>query len=214
MSSGIDTHKVTTIERFRVVRRVLRIAQFATYPFVFISIVALAGTPMLAAFIIDITIVNETDQRIVVTPVGTIGEKGRRSPLPVFRREFPPIQSTQRGGFGIEPGDSTTIFYDWDDINFSEIVVRNEQEDVRQLVVDPNPTTRQYHSPEKKEFVIDDFKALAPVPVPVLDAADIAQTPTIRPWILVGVIVVPWLVLAVLACINSLLRETRVVRIE
>lgn len=151
------------------------------------------------AFVADFTVVNQTGENgtgetIRITPVGTVGKLGDRSPLPIYRWTLPQIPAVMRGGFTLSPGDAITLMYDMDDINFSEIVVETATGPPRQLIVDPRPTEHQYHRPSRDQFVIDDLAALDPVPPPVLAAARRAQkSMSGRLWFELGFIVFPWL---------------------
>ncbi|MEZ6191648.1 MAG: hypothetical protein R3C45_10205 [Phycisphaerales bacterium] len=102
--------------------------------------------PFQLAFITDIHITNNTGNPIKITPIGTLGPAGRRGPLPIYRSASPAYRSEQQGGFPIPAnGGTIEVFYNWDDINFSEIVIEDHAEQLAQLVVDPNPTQNQYH---------------------------------------------------------------------
>jgi hypothetical protein len=159
----------------------IRIALLATYPFLAVSLLTFFGLGLGFAFIEEFTVENRTSDVIVVTPVGTVGKQGHRHSLPVYMWAFPPIWSAQRGGFEIPPGESIEILYDMDDINFSEIVVHDRAGEIGQLVVNSDPTERQYHAPAQRHFVIDDLDSLVAVPGPVRDAARRAQAPIRAP---------------------------------
>ncbi len=112
------------------------------------------------AFMVDLTIENQMNEILLVTPIGTVGKEGGRHLLPVSMTgsiNFPARQSSR---FRLVPGESVSISYDMDDINFSEIVVENQQGEARQLVVDPTPTQNQYHGPAQPSFSINDWNEL------------------------------------------------------
>lgn len=135
----------------------LRILLWLTYPFLALSMLLIAGMGFGAAFIADFIIENRTTQTVSVTPIGTVGKEGTKWPLPTMMFKFPPLSALRAGGFSLAPGESITVLYDMDDINFSEIVVEDGQSQQYQLVVNPNPTTNQYHAPRQRRFVIDDL---------------------------------------------------------
>lgn len=141
----------------------VRILIYCTYPFLAISALCFAGMGFGMAFITSFTIHNKTDTSIYVTPVGTFGAEGRKAPLPVMQYKFLPLHAFQAGHFRLAPGDSITVSYDMDDINFSEIVVEDNHGSLYQLVTDPKPTENQYHGPLQRDYVIDDLSKLDPV---------------------------------------------------
>ncbi len=148
-------------------------------------------------FITDIHITNDTQQPIKITPIGTVGSQGDRSPLHDIHRKQPTYDSQTRGSFEILPGDSIELFYDWDDINFSEIVIEDQAGSLSQLVVDPTPTQEQYHPPTPNTFTIDNQSPLVPVSLNVLAAYHEAQHPPHLVWY-VYVLFLPWITFAIL----------------
>lgn len=127
------------------------------------------------AFLTYCSLTNDTTTTITVTPVGTVGPDGTRRPLPLYRTSFPFFVKSKRGAFEVAPNETLTFCYDMDDINFSEIVIRNEDGGAGQIVVNEQPTLRQYTAPDKTDFAVTDFNSLAPVPDSVKLAVDTAQ---------------------------------------
>ena len=140
----------------RIVLGVLIAVAALLLPFACIALLFLVNTvnPMQLAFITSFSVENQSGEPIVFTPVGTYGREGKKSLLPLFTSEDPAIPSLKDRAFGLGPGQSATILYDWDDINLSEIAVRTRDGRYYQLAVDPRPTERQYHEPEKDRFAI------------------------------------------------------------
>ena len=126
--------------------------------------------PMQATFITGFTIENRTSHSLLVTPVGTVGQKGHRSLLPVYLCTFPAIPVIQRRDFPVAAGGSIDILYDWDDINLSEILVVDEAGGRYEMVVDPMPTKHQYHPPKNDRLVIQDLKGLGMTSSSVIEA--------------------------------------------
>jgi len=180
------------------VRRLLRLLTLATYPFLGLSLLMFMGMGFGAAFVTDFTIENRTDTTIVVTPVGTFGA-GNRAPLPVKMLAFPPLPALWGGGYRLAAGESVTVQYDMDDINFSEIVVVAEPGRTLQLVTDPTPTVNQYHGPLQRHYVIGDLSLLEPAPPHVLEAARAADRQWVVACVTSSLLFAPWLVYAVLA---------------
>ncbi len=121
------------------------------------------GSLIPLAFMVDFTIENQTNESLLVTPVGAVGKGGHRHLLPVSIAGFIHVPAKQASRFRIAPGGSVSISYDLDDINFSEIVVENEQGEARQLVTDSTPTQNQYHGPGQRNFAIMDWNELEPL---------------------------------------------------
>jgi len=155
-----------------------------------------------AAFVTEFTVENRTDVAIVVTPVGTVGSPGAKSPLPVKLLAVFPLPALRCGGYRLAPGASVTIKYDMDDINFSEIVVETPGRTL-QLVTDPNPTSRQYHGPLKRHYEIDDLSQLAEVSLPVQAAGQAANRQLRVALIEYSLLIGPWLVYGSMALLSG-----------
>ncbi len=187
-------------------RRLLHLLKIATYPFLGISLLMFMGMSFGAAFVTDFTIENRTDTTIVVTPVGTIGA-GSRAPLPVKMLAFPPLPALRSGGYRLAPGETVTVQYDMDDINFSEIVVTAEPGRTLQLVTDPTPTANQYHGPLQRHYVIGDLALLEPAPPPVQEAARAVDRQWVVACVLSSLLVGPWLVYALVTWLSRRLER-------
>lgn len=135
-----------------------------------------AYNPMALVFVTDITVENKLEESIHATPIGTVGN-GKKCPLPVQRWKSPCLPAAQRGGFRVGPGERITIYYDWDDINFSEMVIEDAQGKLFQIIANPDPVSRQYVVAPKTAFVIDDLSVLGPVDPGVLKAFKRANRP-------------------------------------
>jgi hypothetical protein len=125
---------------------------------------------MALMFITSFTVVNETTETLVVSPVGTVGA-GDRHLLPLYATHTPACMAPRDRRFQIGPGESRRFLYDWDDINFSELAIESE-DSYRMLVVDPKPTENQYHMPYQDVFVIDTLSALPPASAEVREAVE------------------------------------------
>lgn len=149
--------------------RVIRFLIIVTYPFLGLSLLLLMGQLFGQAFTATFTISNQTGQTLIVTPVGTVGAAGYRRPLPTVM-SMVPLPAPRAGGFRLEPQQSVAIYYDMDDINFSEIVVEDESGRLLQMIVDPNPTTNQYHGPTSARYAITNLADLSPAPPAIVQA--------------------------------------------
>ena len=128
------------------------------------------------AFLTDCSVTNSTDAPITFTPVGTIGPKGHRCPLPLYCTSFPYFMKSQFGQFSVAPGETVEFCYDMDDINFSEIVVCDSEGTTGQIVVNPAPTANQYSVPETTHVIVDDSTQLATVPASVQRVFDASES--------------------------------------
>lgn len=138
--------------------------------------------PMLELFITDFAVSNSSDTPIKITPVGAVGKKGDRWPLTIYESKKSTRPLAQRGGFEIPPGEAVTFFYDWDDIQFSEIVVASPGQPLAALIVSPDPTVNQYSAPASNRFDISNIDELAPVDEGVRVAYEVAQNPREIAW--------------------------------
>lgn len=178
----------------------LRLLQFLTYPFLALSMLILSnGFGFGAAFIADFTIANQTSRVITVIPIGTVGIEGRRYPLPITISSYLNLPALGGRALRLMPGEEVAISYDMDDINFSEIVVKDDRAKVVQLITDPQPTTRQYHGPTQQRYIVDDLARLQAPPATVLNAAQQAVNSNRGTYLLYGLLIGPWLAFGVLA---------------
>jgi len=123
-----------------------------------VSLASLYGpyNPLLLAFLQDFTIENQLREIIFVTPIGATNKQGKRAVLPLYESADPPAtRVNQTTRILISPNESKTLYYDWDDINFSEILIETENWK-KVLIVDSEPTKNQFRVPSKIRFVIDD----------------------------------------------------------
>ena len=110
--------------------------------------------PMAMGFLTSFSVVNQSQETVYVTPIGTVGREGKRYILPLSPSARLSLPLTGPFEITLPSAEKHQFTYDWDDINFSELAVRNERGEWFQLVTDPNPTKNQYHQPEAKEFMI------------------------------------------------------------
>lgn len=138
-----------------------------------------AVNPFGLMFLTSFTIENGTDEEILVTPIGATGAAGTRYTLPysVFKRFE--VFGVKKGNFRIPAGASKEFTYDWDDIQFSEILVRRSNEPWRVTATGLHPTFNQYRMPQKSRFVISDVENL-----PYASEIHLAALPGNSLWIL------------------------------
>jgi hypothetical protein len=129
--------------------------------------------PMQLTFVSSLRVDNRTTRPLWVTPLGTFNS-GAKGVLPQFALSFPAFPAFRSRDLRVEPGGSTWITYDWDDINFSEIVVRDAEGKYRELVVDPNPPKVNYYRNKQERYVIEGWESLSQ---PAAEALAAAQSP-------------------------------------
>jgi hypothetical protein len=160
----------------------LRILRLAVLPLLGLSGLTFLGLGFGGAFMSGFTITNKSTMSVKVAPVGVIGRSDDRYPLPLYVKlpllPLPPFPFVGSRCFTLLPGDSTTMTYDMDDINFSEIAVAVESGAMHQLVVNPSPELNQYHAPLQKHFEIVTPLTLPPASKAVQYAAEIAERPS------------------------------------
>jgi hypothetical protein len=153
-----------------------------TLPLTLIVLVIIFN-PFGVVFIASFSIHNESGEAVYVTPIGAYGTNALRAVLPQYAVGFAAFPAFRSSNFRLRSGGSVRVHYDWDDINFSEIVVRDRAGQVKQLVIDPVPTEKQYHAPERDVFIVPPLKELAEASRPVLEAlGKDAGSPFWLPW--------------------------------
>ena len=166
-----------------------------------ISAVALSMLwPGFLAFDTEFEVVNRSGQTIFVSAVGTVGKEGKKTALWLLERPPRPACDLR-----LAEGESVAIRYDWDDVNFSEIVVRTESGQYYQMVVDPKPAESRYHPPLSQHYVIGSLSELKPVDEHVLHAA--LHPGSARTWLVLMACLCPPLLLAL--WIRLYRKETR-----
>ncbi len=127
--------------------------------------------PMPRAFLTSFTVVNQSQETIDVTPIGTIGTEGRRRILPLSSQDKRSLNLTGPFEIRLHPKGEHQFTYDWDDINFSELAVRDGRGEWYQLVTDPNPAKNENSPPKKKSFAIPPLSQLSKATNDVIAAA-------------------------------------------
>lgn len=165
----------------KIKKNILLVCIIITSPFVALCCLALLNSvnPMQFAFITSFTVKNQSGQDIWITPIGTIGEEGKKARLPIFITAIPAFPAIKTGRFQLKDGDAREIWYNWDDINFSEVAIESKDGQFYQFIVDPKPTENRYHAPKSRDFLIPVLEMLPPIQSIVFEAA----TQRSRRWI-------------------------------
>ncbi len=165
--------------------------------------------PMQLAFVTSFRVTNHSGKTLDVIPVGTFNS-GRKGVLPTFAWGFPAVPRLSRAPYQISHGDSRKILFDWDDINFSELVVRDESGEYRQFVTDPNPPTKDYYAPRQKHFTVPDFAELEPVDRAVLAAVNRKGNFLQSWWTILGLALPPFFLFGVSLALCRERRRSRI----
>lgn len=112
--------------------------------------------PMQLAFLTEFRVRNQLKEPVWITPIGSF-TSGGKGVLPQFSAKEPPaIPAWQSTVLRVDPGTVRVVYYDWDDINFTELLVEFADGSQRLLLVDPNPPTDGYSPNKQKEYFISD----------------------------------------------------------
>lgn len=159
-------------------KTLLLVALILLAPLLLVSLASLllifgSINPMQLAFVSTFRVENRCTMPLWVTPVGTLNS-GKKAVLPQFVTSLPALPAFHRKDIRVDPGGSVSIIYDWDDINFSEIVARNAEGEYRQLVVDPDPPKVNYYRNKQEAYLIEDWDGM---PLAADDVLALAQEP-------------------------------------
>ena len=116
--------------------------------------------PMAIGFLTRFEVMNDSGDDFKVTPVGVVGRRGDRETLPLKMARFLNIPTIQDRSFAVVAGARRSFIYDYDDIQFSELLIVPSHGPAREIVVDPNPTVRQYRRPATNRFVVPALETL------------------------------------------------------
>ena len=169
----------------RAKRWVFLIAAIVTLPLFLLTLLLAFSVvnPMGMAFLTSFEVVNETNETLSVTPIGAVGARGVRHTLPHSISSKFYVMGTKTGEFEIQPNSSRRFTYDWDDIQFSEILIHRPSGDLHFISTGLDPIERQYRRPEQDRFVISDIDALPRAEAHLISA--LPDSPG-RGWMLYG----------------------------
>lgn len=129
-----------------------------------IATVAVFCNPMLLAFLVSFDIINNSGQDLEIMPIGIMAT-GEYGPLPRFHSSWPPaIPVDSKKPIRLSATGRVRVTYDYDDINFRSILVRDEQGALYILPTDARGSTANFYGPQQKEYVVPLLKELKKAP--------------------------------------------------
>jgi hypothetical protein len=182
----------------RIAAAVLFLLMVASLPLCCLSTMALVPNFLFRG---EFDIVNETGETLYVTPLGRA--YGERIVLLELFSTFPYLGLFKRADIRVKPGEAIHVVCEIDeDLIFSEIVVRNEAGEVRQLEID-DPTIRLI--PRAGEgakgtgpaYAIETFAGLRPPSPAAMEAVEKARQFDAAGWLELSLGLVPLGLLAV-----------------
>ena len=143
--------------------------------------------PMALVFLTNFDVLNASGEDLSITPVGAIGSSGRRTTLPLSLASSLSIPSPRDRSFPLASGARRTFTYDWDDVQFSEILIVSRSGSAKELVVDVRPTESRYRPPSTNHFVVP---ALDSLPTARPEVRAVLRTQQARLWIIWAVVLI------------------------
>ena len=123
-----------------------------------------AFNPMQMGFITTFSIQNESGEDIDVWPLGSPGPQFDPHVLPLFITEVPAIPNLGSGRVRIRPGDSAAMHYDWDDTNFTELLIRTRSGQYKRLSIDTDRPPGCCSPPRSGNYVVPRVGTLVDAP--------------------------------------------------
>lgn len=150
----------------------LKVAFVINFIAIGFSFLLFAGQLGTISYLKEFSILNSTDENLIVTPVGTVQNSERKAALPIHEWKIIPVYSSKTGMYELFPGEKLTLLYDSDDIQLSEIVVYSINGGAsRQLDVKRNAAGKKQSLKDKDVVVIESFDSLGDVSEPVRNAS-------------------------------------------
>lgn len=111
--------------------------------------------PMQLAFLASFEMYNASGTEVWVTPIGMHEGSGKYSPLERFSGpETPALPSRNAHDIHIGPGETVVYTYDWDDINFRHILVKDTGGNVFVVDTDTMGSLDSCYGPQQQRYII------------------------------------------------------------
>jgi hypothetical protein len=142
--------------------------------------------PFNSFFVTDFQVRNDSGGPVRIWVAGTDG-RGLR-PLPLYLSGGLAIPAFRSGSFPLEAGNATTITYDWDDINFTLILVRAPSGEYLVLPVDTDtPRNGCCFRNEHDLYVIPPLRELRQASAEEREAILAEEWGSIRLWAMLAI---------------------------
>jgi len=137
-----------------------------------LALVAAPWNPMLLVFLQSFEMYNGSGAEVWATPIGMREGSGRYGPLPRYKsKDAPAFGSRQTHDIHLRPGESVTIVYDCDDINFRHILVRTASGRVLIVDTDRMGGLHACYGPQREEYEIPPLGQLSDAPEELVPCA-------------------------------------------
>jgi len=135
-------------------------------------LVAAPWNPMLLVFLQSFEMYNGSGAEVWATPIGMWEGSGRYGPLPRYKsKNAPAFRSREMHDIRLRSGESVTIVYDCDDINFRHILVRTPSGRVLIVDTDRRGGLHACYGPQRERYGIPPLHQLSDAPEALIPCA-------------------------------------------
>ena len=132
-----------------------------------------AYNPIQLEFLVSFDVINESGEEIVIMPIGMVEGTERYGPLPRFSSTRAPAKPIdRREPISISIGDRATIVYDYDDINFRHILIRDRYGTIYIVDTDKKGNISSCYGPQERRYSVPLLKDLRHAPDELLPCFD------------------------------------------
>lgn len=128
-----------------------------------------AHNPMQLAFLVSFQVDNQAGVDLEIMPIGMLEGTMEYAPLPRYDSQLEgamPVDWTKP--VRLRAGARLTVIYDYDDINFRHILIKDVQGRYYLLDTDRRGTKSHCYGPQKSVYTIPPLPTLPPVPVELI----------------------------------------------
>lgn len=112
--------------------------------------------PMRLAFVATFEVRNETTRDFQIVPIGMREGSGEYGPLPLYENQDLPLKSRDDIRFTIPAGDTIVVNYDYDDINYRHLLLKDGQGRLWIMDTDKRGTRHVCYGPQQSIYIIRD----------------------------------------------------------
>lgn len=129
---------------------------------------AIAFNPFLGFFLTSFQVTNASGSDLEIMPIGMWNGSDDYGPLPRYRSARPPYIPCLRRPISLRAGETARIVYDWDDINFRHVLVKDTAGRLRILDTDKRGTRGYSYAPQRDRYIIPRLNDLSSAPQELL----------------------------------------------